>query len=86
MLKRAGRGVVKEEETESLYQKLESVIVPMFYNRQDEYGMVMRYAIALNGAFFNSQRMLSQYVHNAYQIEMPLHDIPMHQHPAPARA
>jgi hypothetical protein len=26
----------------------------------------MRSAIALNGAFFNSQRMLSQYLRNAY--------------------
>jgi hypothetical protein len=26
----------------------------------------MRYSIALNGAFFNTQRMLSQYISNAY--------------------
>ena len=28
----------------------------------------MRRAIALNGAFFNSQRMLAQYLHNAYRM------------------
>jgi glycogen phosphorylase len=27
---------------------------------------VMRSAIALNGSFFNTQRMVRQYVHNAY--------------------
>ncbi len=27
----------------------------------------MRSAIAINGSFFNAQRMLSQYVKNAYQ-------------------
>jgi glycogen phosphorylase len=74
------------EETKSLFEKLEFLIVPMFYDRKDEYGMVMRYAIALNGAFFNSQRMLSQYVHNAYQIETPLHDVPLHQQPIPTKA
>ena len=26
----------------------------------------MRTAIALNGSFFNTQRMVGQYVHNAY--------------------
>jgi starch phosphorylase len=26
----------------------------------------MRAAIALNGSFFNTQRMVRQYVHNAY--------------------
>ena len=30
------------------------------------YAQVMRSAIALNGSFFNTQRMLAQYVSNAY--------------------
>jgi starch phosphorylase len=53
-------------ETSSLYEKLEHLIVPMFYNRPDAYAQIMRSAIALNGSFFNSQRMVSQYVANAY--------------------
>jgi len=56
-------------EATSLYSKLESVIVPMFYSRPDEYAKVMRYSIALNGAFFNTQRMLSQYISDAYGAE-----------------
>jgi hypothetical protein len=28
---------------------------------------VMRFCVALNGSFFNTQRMLSQYIHDAYE-------------------
>jgi starch phosphorylase len=53
-------------EIESLYHKLETIIVPMFYERSDAYAEVMRLSIALNASFFNTQRMLSQYVLDAY--------------------
>jgi starch phosphorylase len=53
-------------EIASLYGKLEMVILPAFYGRPDAYAETMRLAIALNGSFFNSQRMLSQYVLDAY--------------------
>jgi len=53
-------------EAQSLYAKLEYVIVPMFYARPADYARVMQSAIALNGSFFNAQRMVSQYVENAY--------------------
>jgi glycogen phosphorylase len=53
-------------EVSGLYDKLEREIVPMFYGRPTRYLEVMRYAIALNGSFFNTQRMLQQYVANAY--------------------
>jgi starch phosphorylase len=56
-------------EARSLYEKLEQVIVPLFYNQPDDYAKVMRSAIALNGSFFNTQRMIFQYVRNAYRIE-----------------
>lgn len=54
-------------EVASLYQKLEYLIVPMWYNRPNAYATIMRYAIALNGSFFNAQRMVSQYAENAYR-------------------
>jgi starch phosphorylase len=54
------------EERTSLYHKLESVIVPMYYGRRFAYAEVMRSAIAVNGSFFNTHRMLDQYVNNAY--------------------
>jgi starch phosphorylase len=50
----------------SLYEKLENVIVPQFYNGREQFIDVMRSAIALNGSFFNTQRMVMQYVANAY--------------------
>ena len=53
-------------EIASLYEKLESVILPLFYRKPHEYAQVMRSAIALNGSFFNAQRMVSQYMQNAY--------------------
>jgi starch phosphorylase len=56
-------------EAASLYEKLESVIVPTFYGRPDTYRAVMVSAIAFNGSFFNTQRMLRQYAQNAYGIE-----------------
>jgi starch phosphorylase len=50
----------------SLYDKLEHVILPLFYKEPEKFALVMRSAIALNGSFFNTQRMISQYVRNAY--------------------
>lgn len=53
-------------EAESLYAKLELLILPMFYARRSQYLEVMRTTIALNGSFFNTQRMMGQYALNAY--------------------
>jgi len=55
------------DEIESLYDKLEHEIVPMFYKSPQEYLKVMRSAIAVNASFFNTQRMLAQYEANAYR-------------------
>ena len=56
-------------EVASLYDKLENVILPMYYQRPAAYAEVMRFAIAINASFFNTQRMLSQYLANAYSLE-----------------
>ena len=53
-------------EIASLYDKLEHAILPLYYSHPDAYAQVMRSAIAVNGSFFNTQRMLAQYVLNAY--------------------
>ncbi len=50
----------------SLYEKLESEVVPIFCDHPERFVSMMRQSIALNGAFFNTQRMLSQYVLKAY--------------------
>ena len=50
----------------SLYDKLERVVIPLFYRDRERFVDVMRHSIALNGSFFNTQRMVLQYVLNAY--------------------
>jgi starch phosphorylase len=55
-----------------LYDKLERVILPMFYGLPYAYAEVMRNAIAVNGSYFNTQRMVLQYAYNAYFVEAPL--------------
>ena len=53
-------------DAQSLYNKLETVILPLYYRDQDRFIDVMRHAIALNGSFFNTERMVDQYVRKAY--------------------
>ena len=52
----------------SLYEKLGEVILPLFRRNRQGYVDIMRQAIALNGSFFNTQRMVQQYVVNAYYV------------------
>ncbi len=54
------------DDVDSLYETLERRVLPMFYTAPEKYGEIMRSSIALNGSFFNTQRMLSQYALNAY--------------------
>jgi glycogen phosphorylase len=50
----------------SLYDQLEHVVMPLFYRERPRFIEVMRHAIALNGSFFNTQRMVQEYVAKAY--------------------
>ena len=63
---RAGGAGDRPEDAASLYDKLENVILPLFYRDRDRFVDVMRFAIALNGSFFNTQRMMHEYVLKAY--------------------
>ena len=56
----------QSKDAQDMYLKLERVILPLFYGLPFAYAEVMRGAIALNGSFFNTQRMVEQYVRNAY--------------------
>ncbi|MCX8126275.1 MAG: alpha-glucan family phosphorylase, partial [Dehalococcoidia bacterium] len=53
-------------EAKSMYDKLEYVILPMYYNDPRSYTRVMRSAIAINASYYNAERMLYQYYRNAY--------------------
>jgi starch phosphorylase len=50
----------------SLYDKLEQVVGPMYCQNPERMIDVIRHTIALNGSFFNTQRMVQQYVLKAY--------------------
>jgi glycogen phosphorylase len=54
------------QDAESLYSKLEGVILPLYYDNRERYLDIMRHAIAINGSFFNTQRMVQQYITDAY--------------------
>jgi starch phosphorylase len=56
----------QSKDAQDMYMKLERVILPLYYGLPFAYAEVMRNAIALNGSFFNTQRMVEQYVRNAY--------------------
>ncbi len=51
-----------------LYDKLESWIIPKYYNDRENWIRTMRSCIAINASFFNTNRMVQQYVLNAYFI------------------
>jgi starch phosphorylase len=55
-----------QREIDDLYGKLEYTILPLYYHDREGWIDVMRNTIALNGAFFNTHRMVHQYVLNAY--------------------
>jgi len=54
------------EDATALYDKLEQTIIPLFYKQPEQFRTVMSHCIALNGSFFNTQRMVQQYVLKAY--------------------
>ena len=62
----------KEDESDDdidrkdLYEKLENWIMPKFYNDRDNWIRTMRSCIAINASFFNTNRMIQQYVLDAY--------------------
>lgn len=56
----------QSEEADSLYEKLENEILPLYYQFPDKWADIMRMSLAINGSFFNTHRMLYQYVTNAY--------------------
>jgi starch phosphorylase len=55
------------EHAERLYDQLEGTILPRFYRDPDEWTRTMRSAMALNGSFFTTQRMVRQYDDLAYR-------------------
>jgi starch phosphorylase len=70
-------------EAKSLYDHLEKLILPLYTKDTGQWRRIMRSTIALNGSFFNTQRMLEQYVINAYFPERPVDRMPDSKSPQP---
>ncbi len=56
----------RSQDAVSMYDKLENIILPMYYHDRNSFIDVMRNSIAINGSFFNTHRMIQEYVLNAY--------------------
>jgi starch phosphorylase len=52
-------------EAERVYDKLENFVAPMYADKA-RWARLRRHCIAINGTYFNTHRMLGQYVSNAY--------------------
>jgi starch phosphorylase len=53
-------------EANSLYEKLENAVVPLYLQAPEKWARLMRNTLAFNGSYFNTNRMVKQYTRNAY--------------------
>jgi starch phosphorylase len=61
-----GTARASSEEAASLYDKLEEIILPLYFGNREGWITVMKGAIAKCGAFFTSHRMMRRYAVDAY--------------------
>ncbi len=59
-------GASDAEEATNLYVKLEKGVVPTYRAAPEKWARLMRSTLAFNGSYFNTNRMVKQYVRNAY--------------------
>jgi starch phosphorylase len=76
-------GETEEGEANSLYNKLEHHIAPMYANPH-AWSRMQQHCIAINGTYFNTHRMLAQYFTNSYFPQADLKTLAPTE-PAPAR-
>ncbi len=57
---------LEREHADALYSKLERAVLPLYYKERERFREVMRWCIALNASFFNTQRMVLEYLYEAY--------------------
>ncbi len=54
------------DEASSLYNKLETEVIPLYRDAPEKWARLMRTTLAFNGSYFNTNRMVKQYTRNAY--------------------
>jgi glycogen phosphorylase len=64
-IQNSGKTSDRAKDALSLYNRL-TEIIPLFYQNNEHYVDIMKNCIAINGSFFNTQRMLQQYIVKAY--------------------
>jgi len=64
-------GANDEAEAQSLYAKLENAVVPLYRDEPSKWARLMLTTLAFNGSYFNTNRMVKQYVRNSYYPERP---------------
>lgn len=64
-------GETEAAEANSLYDKLEKRIAPLYAN-PNAWAKIQQHCIGINGTFFNTHRMLGQYFANAYYPPGPI--------------
>jgi len=64
-------GETEAAEANSLYEKLEKRIAPLYAN-PNAWAKMQQHCIGINGTFFNTYRMLGQYFANAYYPPRPI--------------
>ncbi|MEN3034152.1 MAG: alpha-glucan family phosphorylase [Aquificaceae bacterium] len=55
------------EDLKDLYGKLEYIIVPMYYQKREQWSQMMKNSIATVGVYFNGYRMVKEYISKLYR-------------------
>ncbi|NIR47342.1 alpha-glucan family phosphorylase [candidate division KSB1 bacterium] len=58
----------ERQDIEDLYQKLETVLIPLYYKDRSGWIRMMKNAIAINATYFNTHRMIMEYALKAYHV------------------
>lgn len=68
--KRSGKNLTElnKEDADSLYYGLEKYILPRYYGNPRKWQETMQHTIAINASFFNTERMLQQYIQENYFV------------------
>jgi glucan phosphorylase len=56
-----------EDDARDLLTVLEQRVLPLYYGDAKSWARLMRFTISLVASFFNTQRMLHEYLHLAYR-------------------
>lgn len=59
---------LNKKDAESLYYTLENKILPRYYGNPKKWQETMQHTIAINASFFNTERMLQQYIQENYFV------------------